>query len=461
MYSQKLQSRFRNYVNEKKLFKPKKILLVAVSGGLDSICLCHLLSSLGYKFAIAHFNFQLRDADSDLDEAFVRDFSDRAGIIFHLKRGNASEYAKKNRISTQEAARELRYEWFREVCDAYKYQCVVTGHHLDDSIETFFINLLRGTGIRGLRGILPISGNRVRPLLFATKEELIKYAKENNLSYREDSSNLSDDYTRNKIRHHLVPQLKMLHPTYPTQFLSLFKHLEACDIFLDTEIEKLKKKFVKLENGNLTLDKKAIQKIPQPGLFLFSLMRDFGFNRTQIENVTAALKSREGKYFKSGEFDLIVRNGDLEIQRRNKKEEDSYFIPQGKMEITRPIRMKISIMKATGKRKIVFLDSPYLVYLDADRVVFPLEISGWKAGERFQPLGMKTFKKLSDFFISLKMNRFEKESQFILRSAGEVVWVVGRRIDNRFKVQESTRNILKFEIGKSKNGFGKKAAYSK
>ena len=438
--------KFTQYIVKEKLFTQKHKLLVAVSGGNDSMALCALLKEAGFNFAVAHCNFKLRGAESDGDAAFVENYCGNNKIKHFYTSFDTSNYAAKHKISTQMAARDLRYAWFEELMKKNKFEFLLTAHHLNDNIETFFINLLRGSGINGLKGIVPVNGKVVRPLLFATREEIEEYVKQNGIGFREDSSNIEDKYLRNRLRHTIIPEFKRLNPSFEQTMLKELDILKEVNTLVTKEVEKKKRLISNIRNGAGKIDIAKLEKTDSPQLLLFELLKDFGFNSTQASNIHDTLRGLPGKIFSSDTHQLIKDRKFLVLKKKTKSSKQEFSIGKISKELTEPVNLTVSYIKL---KKGVDAKIPALknvAYLDADKLKFPLKLSKWQLGDKFRPLGMKDFKKLSDFFIGEKMNLFEKENQWVLRSGKEIVWILDKRIDDRYKITEKTKRICIIEL---------------
>lgn len=434
---------FKSFIQEKSLFQNKDCILLAVSGGIDSVVLCRLFHQAGYAFAIAHCNFQLRGEESDKDELFVADLAKQYKVPFHGSRFSTSFYAEQHNVSIQVAARELRYNWFEELRNEHTYSYVATAHHQDDEIETFFINLVRGTGISGLRGMLEKRERIVRPLLFTTKKEIVSYAKKEDISYREDSSNLCDTYTRNKIRHHVIPLLKELNSKALANMIASIANLRDVEhIFLE-RIAEVKKEMIVKENNYVKITIEKLKKLNPLGTYLFELLKDFGFNASTVEDIKNSLDHSAGKIFYSNTHKLLKDRSYLLVKPREYEQpfiKEEFLIEAAVHKIDKPICLQFEIIK---KADWTVPSSTKSACLDYNQLRFPLLLRKWKQGDSFQPQGMKGKKKLSDFLIDLKVSRMDKENTWVLCSGKDIVWVIGYRIDERYKVHVNTSLVYK------------------
>jgi tRNA(Ile)-lysidine synthase len=455
---------FLSYIQKEKLFQSTEKILLTVSGGVDSIAMCELFNKAKINFAIAHCNFQLRDKESDGDELFVQQLAKKYNVSFFCKRFNTATYANKKKISIQMAARELRYEWFEEIRKNGKINYIATAHHQDDSIETFFTNIVRGTGISGLHGILQKQGNIIRPLLFTNKIEIEQFVKENKLKYREDSSNASDKYMRNKIRHHIIPVLKELNPSLESSINNGIEHLRDVEIIYKNDIESKRSKIVKKEKDTIVISIKHLQKLNPLSTYLYEFLKPYGFNSSITHEIIDALDGESGKQFFSSTHRLIKDREFLIILKRIKNRESRQKI-QDTRHKTQDARKAAQVTKNVVKKamKEILLDTIKLKFsivkyqseipkassiacLDFDKLEFPLELRKWQHGDIFYPLGLKGKKKMSDYFIDKKVSLNQKENTWLLTSNGNIVWVIGQRLDERFKVTDKTLKIYFVEL---------------
>ena len=368
---------------------------------------------------------------------------------FILLHSTPQHLQKKNKLSIQVAARQLRYQWFEEIRTQFEYKYIATAHHQDDSIETFFINLIRGTGIAGLHGILPKQNNIIRPLLFTGKDKIEVFAKKNKLEYREDSSNASDKYVRNKIRHKLIPLLKELNPNISQTIAEDIQRLSDTEKVYKKEIENKRSKIVKEDKKTIRISIKEIQKLKPRVAYLFEFLRPMGFNSATIAEIIISLDGISGKQFfsathrliKDRDFLIIEPNEALSIEKiSGKKKEENCFIKQNQTKLLLESgKLKFKILSKTPNSVLRSPNS--IANIDFDKIKFPLEVRKWEKGDTFYPLGMKGKKKLSDFFIDKKISISEKENTWLLTSKNQIVWVIGLRLDDRFKVTDKTKKI--------------------
>lgn len=436
-------SQVQNYIDHNKLFKPKQRLLIALSSGIDSVACLNVLHRLEYSCGIAHCNFQLRGQESREDAIFARKLADTYGCDFHLEEFDTNAYAKRKRISTQMAARELRYSWFEKIRSDKGYDCIVLAHHADDSIESLLINLCRGTGLRGLTGMQAATGYLRRPLLSCTRSQISEYVQTEKLSYREDSSNLKTDYTRNRIRHNIIPELKVINPSFQQTMLSNMAHFNQEQKVLDKLFSDILDRVIHQQDKEILINLNELQKIAVPEWFLFHYLSGFGFNSYQAREVLENHSNQPGSIYFSTSHQLVVDRENLFLTPLQQKENRNYWVPEGCDSILDPLHL---LFKEMDSRNFQIKSDPSIAQLDRDKLQFPLHIRRWKTGDAFYPLGMRNQKKLSDFFIDSKIPRHRKESVWILCSGQDIVWVIGYRIDDRFKINPDTRTILELHL---------------
>lgn len=427
-------------LKEKLIAKGEKVLL-AVSGGVDSVVMCHLFAQTDFSFGIAHCNFALRGEESDGDALFVEALAKQYNIPFYLKNCDASDYAKKHKISIQMAARDLRFAWFEELCDKEDYAVYATAHHADDAIETYFINQLRGTGIAGLHGLLPKNGKLIHPLLFTTRNEIDGYIKQYNLSFREDSSNASNKYLRNSLRHKMMPVLEGLQPAYRDILMQNMQRFSAAESIYLQKVEEERQRICRNEDDKLVLSISELMKLENISTYVYEFLKAYGFGFSQAEDIVESMKSGEpGAQFFTTSYVLLRDRDELILTEKqdDKRECFALDIEQGKGDF--PIDLKWEVLN-----EVKFESDSHLAFLDFNKLKFPLKLRKWERGDAFYPLGMKGKKLLSDFFINLKLNRFQKESIWLLLSGQDIIWVVGMRLDNRFRISSDTKRVLKIE----------------
>ena len=442
-----MQQGFSTFIKKNILILSSDKILLTVSGGVDSVVMCNLFHKAGIKFGIAHCNFNLRGEESNDDEKFVEKLAKKYKVPFYGVLFFTQQHAERNKISVQMAARELRYNWFEEIRQKDGYTYIATAHHQDDSIETFFINVIRGTGIAGLHGILPKQGNIIRPLLFATKNEIIEYAAKEKIKYREDSSNASDKYMRNKIRHSIIPVLRELNPKIDSSISTLIKRVQDVEAIYKIEIEKQRLDILSQKEGSICISIEKLKKLNPISSYLYGLLSPFNFNESQIEEIINCLDKESGKQFYSDTHRLIRDRKDLIIDCFTKSIVENSHLPPPINYNTASIDSEdFTISFEIKNREPNINKSLATATLDFDKLVFPLELRKWKQGDTFYPFGMKGKKKLSDYFIDNKVPLNKKENTWLLTSDGKIVWVVGMRIDNRFKITKGTKRIYFVEL---------------
>ncbi len=435
--------RFLEFVQKKQLFESYQKVLLAVSGGIDSMVLLNLFEKSGFEYGIVHCNFNLRGTESDGDEDFVRQQVLVHGVPAWFESFETEEYARLNGVSIEMAARELRYDYFEKIRLEHNYNYIATAHHLDDLIETFFLNLSRKTGIKGLTGIKEKTGNIIRPLLFADRQEIEEFARENFIGFREDSSNIEVVYQRNFLRHKILPLFQELNPSFKKNMLVSIENLKETEqVYLDYLSEE-KEQVIQKDTEIIKIEIEALLKAKFPKVVLFEILAGFNFNSSVTEKIFKSLSMDSGKQFYSKTHRAVKDRQSLFITPVDEKEERIYYIEEDDIEIFDPMDLTI---EKTPSNEFVIIKSSQVACLDIDLLEFPLLIRKWQQGDYFQPLGMTGFKKVSDFFIDEKIPLHEKENTWLLCTGNKIVWIMGLRIDNRFKITSNTRQVLKIEI---------------
>jgi tRNA(Ile)-lysidine synthetase-like protein len=432
--------KFKNHLHHHFPFLNGKKLLLATSGGIDSMILLHLFRQLEYEIAIAHCNFQLRAMESFADQNFVQEYADANKIPIFVTQFDTQAFAQDYKLSTQVAARELRYNWFYELLETENYDYILTAHHADDNLETFLINLSRGTGLEGLTGIPEQNENIIRPLLLFSREEIEVYAKENTIQWREDSSNASDKYLRNKIRHHLVPMLKELNPHFLSSFHKTQNHLQEAQTMVEDAAIMVYQQVAKQAGDDIHFDLNQLLKLPNYQSYLYQWLKEFRFSAW--EDIYDLVESQSGKHIFSSEYRLLKDRDSLILSPINFiSKEKTYSIEENQQEINDPIPLSFS------KVSEMHLVSNTAIFVDADKLQFPLLLRHWQEGDFFQPFGMDgKSKKVSKLFKDEKLSLLEKENTWLLCSNNQIVWVIGIRQDDRFKIENTTQNILKIQL---------------
>ncbi len=440
-----MQEKFEAFVREQKLFDKNDRVLVALSGGVDSVVLATLMLRSGYTFSVAHCNFHLRGEESNRDERFVRSWAEKNKIKLFVSEFDTYEYMQQKGISLEMAARELRYSMFKNLMTSHGFSLLATAHHADDSAETFFINLLRGTGIAGLHGILPKHDNIVRPLLFATRKDIFDFAKVNNIPFVEDSTNEETQFLRNKIRHRLFPLLKDLCPNFDTVIKKDIDRLRETEIVFRSVIERLRADIIEKESNICKINIDRLRKLHPIRILIYELLSEYGFNETDSNNVLASLDKESGKQFFSKTHRLLKDRNYLFITPLNADQhQERYLLNESQNMVNEPIHLVLETLE-----DLTFVNiskDRNIAMFDKDMLQFPLVLRHWKQGDAFVPFGMNKSKKLSDFFTSEKYSLIEKQQQWLLCSGNDIIWIVGRRTDNRYRISEKTKTILKIEI---------------
>lgn len=431
---------FQKTLAHKYNLQPHKKLLLAISGGIDSMVLLDLAVRSNLNFAVAHCNFNLRENESDKDQAFITAYCKTHQIQFHLNTFDTHRYAAHNKTSIQIAARELRYQWFYELRDTLDYQYIVTAHHLDDNLETFLINLLRGTGIEGLVGIQEDKGV-IRPLLNFSKVEIEKYASEQQIKWREDASNASDNYLRNKLRHHAIPLLKELNPEFLRAFQKTTAYLKEVQDFSNEAIELILKDILEHKNDRVILDIPKLKTFRNYKFILYNWLADYGFSAWQ--DIYELIDAQSGKHILSDKYTLLKNRNELVLSiTQSINTTVVYPIEDATTAIDYPISLTFTEVDHIPKE--ISINE---IFVDKSLLKYPMFVGKHKEGTYFYPFGMQgKKKKLSKFFKDMKLSLFEKENTWILYSDKQVVWVIGMRADERFKVTDCTTSILKIEF---------------
>ena len=432
---------FQLYINRYNLIAEGEKVILAISGGIDSMVLADLLLKTKVEFVAAHCNFHLRSEESDGDEQFVYKFAERHGIQCFVKHFDTEQYAAEQGISIEMAARDLRYAWFEQLRQQLGYDKIAVAHHADDQAETFFINLLRGAGLRGLKGMLPQNGAVIRPMLWASREQIRQYALDNQITWREDHTNAESVYLRNRIRNQLLPVFDELHPEARQGLYKSLEHLASeNELYRELLNEKLLQ-IVKQEGDIQKLPYSAFRIHHSAFQILFEWLRQFNFNTDQCHFIHEAMELGIGNRYCSPTHQLVIGRDDLQLSEIKEDANDIIQIEIGKEEVFSPIHLCFSNFERTDD--FVIDKSSEVAQLDFDKIRFPLTLRHWRYGDRFHPLGMKGSKLLSDFFVDQKFTEWQKQNVWLLVSAdGDILWVVGHRIDDRFKVTDSTKTIF-------------------
>ncbi len=439
-----MQSDFQIFIDSNKLCNNTDRILLGISGGIDSICMFHLFRQLEFSIGIAHCNFQLRSDESEQDEIFVRNLANKYNIPFFSTRFETKEIAENEGISIQMAARDLRYDWFEEIRNKYDYNYIAIAHNKDDVIETFLINLTRGSGIKGFTGIKSKSGKIIRPLLFASRNVIEEYLNKNNFEYREDSSNSAVKYSRNLIRHEIIPLFEKINPSFRETIIENISRLKDTEkVYLDN-ISKTRESIVREENQRTLLNLEKLKQLYPLSTFLYEILKPFGFSGSQVNDIIESLDGISGKQFFSSTYRLIKDRTELIIEEISSINEKHYYIDVNTERFESPVKLNFSKFELNRDFKII-KDSQIGLF-DLNKIEFPIILRKWEKGDYFMPLGMKNLKKVSDFFIDSKLSLSDKENAWILESENKIIWILGYRIDERFKITDITKNIFKIEL---------------
>jgi len=428
-----MKNKVQHFITEKSLFRIEDKLILGISGGADSVCLMHVLLSLGYSFELAHCNFNLRGEESDSDEYFVKDLAQENQLKIHIKQFDTLAYAAENKISTQMAARDLRYAWFDKLLIKSNAKYLAIAHHANDDVETFFINLVRGSGLKGLSGIKAKNNTIVRPLLSVSRLEIEQYLNDSGLVFREDSSNASVKYLRNKIRHELIPLLAEMNPSIQRTVKDEMRILDGVAQIYASKVEEVRKDLIQEKNGIVQFEISDLLALNPLHNYLYELLVPYGFY--SVEAISKALHGQSGKQFFSATHQLVVDRETIFISHLN-KENEVFSITEKTTSLVHPLEITF---KFTADKTIIYDND--IAQLDVKKLKFPLILRKWKEGDKFMPLGMNKFKKLSDFFIDNKFSIIDKQEQWLLCSDVDVVWLVGCRIDERYKLETNTKKV--------------------
>ena len=441
---------FRNHIKEQCPYLKNSRLVIAISGGIDSVVLAHLCHKLNFNFALAHCNFNLRGKESDADEAFVLELGEQLDVEVFIQNFDTEAYAEENKCSIQMAARELRYDWFSELAKQLNFDYILTAHHADDNLETFLINFTRGTGLNGLKGIPELNDNIARPLLPFSRAIIEAYVKAEHIKWREDLSNASRKYLRNKLRHDVVPILKEINPQLLDSFQNTLAYLnDTADIVEESLNAVAKRAIIDVDENHITFKISEFKKVNNPKAYLFEMFKDYGFS--EWSDVVNLLDAETGKYVTSSTHKL-TKHREFLILTNCHSELNSESISKNK-----PVTLSaVEVQKGQVQTPIgiLFFDeadslkdnNQSAIYVDAEKLKYPLELRHWQTGDVFYPIGMKGKKKVSKYLKDEKLTPIEKDDTWILTSENKIVWVVGRRADDRFKVTDQTNQIFKIEL---------------
>ena len=445
-----LLEKFKHFIQKEDLFHLQDRLLLAVSGGVDSVVLCELCKQAGYQFAIAHCNFQLRGEESERDEAFVAQLAQQYNVSFYVKKFDTTTFAKANHQSIEAAARNLRYEWFYTFIDneiiteiggiaTPTYDYILTAHHADDNIETVMMNFFRGTGITGLRGILPKQSKTIRPLLFALRQELELFIKENDLHFVTDHTNAENNYTRNYFRNTIIPMVNKSFPEAANNVLKNIKRFKETEILFQQAVQLHKNKLVEQKGEEVHIPILKLLKTVPLSTVLYEIIKAYNFTAHQTEEAILLLHSESGKFIKSASHRIIKNRNWLIISPNQTIVADNILIEEKDHQIIFKNGTIIIDKKTLNDFKLI--NDPLVAQIDIDQIHFPLLLRKWKQGDYFYPLGMQKKKKISRFFTDQKLSITQKENTWVIEMDKKIIWIVGMRIDDRFKITHATKNI--------------------
>jgi len=445
-----LLQRFKDNIKQQHLFSTKDKLLLAVSGGVDSVVLCELCSKSGYEFTIAHCNFQLRGEESIRDEEFVKKLGNNYKVEVKVQRFTTEQYAAEHKMSIQEAARVLRYEWFEELVvspesgvGSLVLNVILTAHHKDDNIETLLMNFFRGTGLHGLTGIPVSYGHIKRPLLNFSKEEILQFAKENQLEFVEDSSNISSKYTRNFFRNEIIPTISKVYPQAKENLSDNIERFKEIEKLYRQTVGGLKKKLCKTKGAEVHIPVLLLMKYNNRAL-IYEIIRDYGFNEKQVDELIKLAGSESGKFIESPVLQYrIIKHRHWFIISPSQSISVANIVIEAK---DKSVGFEKGILHIELTNNGHLTSDNRVAYLDAKEITFPLLLRPWKTGDYYYPLGMTKKKKLSRFFIDQKLSKTEKENTWVLESNKRIIWIIGYRIDNRFKITDKTKQLLKVTL---------------
>ncbi len=439
-----LLTRMKEFIREEELCSPSDHILLAVSGGIDSMVMAHLMIKAGYNCGVAHCNFSLRGRESDEDEAFVRRWSEDHHLPFYSRRFDTLDHARRHGLSVQMAARELRHRWFRQVMHEHGYDRLALAHNRNDLAETILINLVRGTGLRGLRGMPARHDELIRPLLFATRAEIESWAHEKKVPWREDSSNSGLKYLRNRIRHQIIPLLEELNPSFVDTLAATAKRLAGHEEIFERYLEEVRPRLLTGTEERRLIPLDMVRQLPARDALLLELLTPYGFSPPTVTRILDALDAPPGRQFFSPQYRLVKDRDHLILTPLADDDRDRrFYVDEGTPAIETPLRLRFTLLDRTPAFRIP--TSPYTAAVDAARITWPLVIRRWQPGDYFRPLGMKGMKKLSDFFIDRKLSLVEKEELWLITDGEKIIWIPGLRLDDRYKITDRTEKILLIE----------------
>lgn len=438
-----MENKIKKYVKANAFFSLSDSILVAVSGGIDSVTLLHLLAQLQIKkLAIVHCNFQLRGQESYKDQDFVETLAKQYRIPFYTTNFETKKIAREQKISIQEAARNLRYNWFEKIRKQNKFDYIAIAHNKNDVAETFIFNLLRGSGTKGLTGIKAKSDNIIRPLLFASRNEIVRYAKEANLRFREDSSNQSTKYSRNFIRHQIIPLLDKINSQSMEHIVQSSQKINDIHNLSEIYLSQFSKNHIIKKDNTAKIEIQPLLDSNHSKTILYSILKDYGINAKELDKIIASLH-HSGKQFFTATHTILIDRTYILIYPTEKNKFEPIMINSIADKIVKPVHLQFNVFE---NEAIHFNPSPRFAYFDIDKLSFPLKIRNWEQGNFFYPFGLGKRKKISNFFTDIKLSVKDKSNVFLLESDNNICWIIGYRTDERFKVTNKTKTILQIEL---------------
>ena len=439
-----MYQRFVDFIKTNQLFSRHDRILVAVSGGVDSVVMMHLLLKAGYQTGIAHCNFQLRGEESDEEQQFVGELAAYHKLPFYTRKFDTQDFASENKLSIQVAARKIRYGWLNELREQYHYDIIALGHNKDDLAETFFINISRGTGLKGITGIKARNNRIVRPLLFADRREIDQFSRECDLDFREDSSNHTDKYLRNRIRHHILPEFQRNNPRFlDTLWENTERFREAYTIY-EKAIKQKKSELFFTRGCDQYIDIDKLSRMDEKRTILFEILRHYNFSRETIREIVDNLDAEPGKIYYTSSHRLIKDRKYLIVTGKQRGDSRRYYIDESTRRIDEPLSLELKFIESASNYRIS--KDQAVAAIDCGKVKFPLILRKWQDGDFFKPFGFDHHKKLSDYFTDRKYSLLDKERTWVLASAEQIVWIVGDRPDDRFKIDQNTSCILEITL---------------
>lgn len=449
----------KTFIDSEKLFYAKNKIILAVSGGLDSMVLLDVISKLDQEIVVAHCNFKLRAEESDEDQkVLAKTVKEKyPQVLFETIDFETTEYAKEHKISIQIAARDLRYNWFEDLRKKYNAQVIATAHHLNDNTETLLFNFSKGTGIKGIRGMLPKNDKIVRPFLETSRKEIAQYAEMHSISYREDSSNASLKYSRNLIRNKVIPELEKVNSNFEKTQRKHFERFRDIAAFYETVVDSFEKKLFEEKNGDYFVSILKLFKVKGYKTLLFEILSKYGFNQTQVEDLIQTLSKTESKSFYAGTYRIITTKKHFVLSDLSIEKQSLFEINTKTTKLVLPNKNLIQVHFKPKNKLTKMSTKAHFSYLDADKLSFPLVLRKWKDGDYFYPFGMYSpngkakKKKLKKYFLDLKFSTIDKENTWILAQGDKIVCLVNQRIDDRFKITEETKNVMQLKFVECKN----------